>query len=153
LTEEVKQLLHELEIDVNWKIEELEEKLTELITSKQDDTNNVEVRSIPGNFTWENNVEYHLFHLGKVGKMEFKLPEFIPNLFKGKLFIRSGNNGLQLIVDNVIFVGEDCENGKFISTSAKYYEITYENVGIHDENYAPNKQIVIAKVNSLPIGG
>lgn len=123
---------------------ELEEKIK---------LNEIKIKIVPIENTLENNLEYRLFHMGKIGRMDFKLPETIPNVFKGKIFIRSSDKGIQLNIDNVTFIGEDCVDGKLISNTSKYYEIAYENVGVHDEQYAPNKAIVIARVSSLPLEG
>jgi hypothetical protein len=114
---------------------------------------NLDIQIVPIDNILANDREYRLFHMGKIGRMDFKLPETIPNVFKGKIFIRSSDMGIQLNIDNVTFVGEDCVDGKLISNTSKYYEIAYENVGVHDEQYAPNKAIVIARVSSLPLEG
>ena len=150
LTEEVKRLLHEVSLDFDWKIEELEEKITTL-SEKPAEPEKLNIKFIPADCVWQHNTEFRLFHLGKIGRLDFKLPENVPNEFKGKLFIRSSNNGIQLNIDNVIFTGEDCVDGKLVSTSSKYYEIAYENVGIVNEQCPYGKWIVIAKVSSLPI--
>lgn len=112
---------------------------------------NPEIKVVPIENVLSNNVEYRLFHMGKMSKLDFKLPETIPNVFSGKIFIRSADAGLQLNIDNVIFMGEDCENGKFNSKSSKYYEIKYKNVGCCDELYNINQNIIVAEVAVLPI--
>lgn len=114
--------------------------------------NELDIQIIPANGVLANNREFRLIHLGKMHRFSLQMPEEIPDEFKGKIIFRSSDKGCVLDVPGLIFVGDDCADGKFVSTTSKYYEIVYENIGPRGSTPSSNKTpIVLAKVTAFAL--
>lgn len=114
--------------------------------------NELDIQIIPANGVLANNREFRLIHLGKMPRFSLQMPEEIPDEFKGKIIFRSSDKGCVLDVPGLTFVGDDCADGKFISTTSKYYEIVYENIGPRGSTPSSDKTpIVLAKVTAFAL--
>ena len=114
--------------------------------------NMTDIKIIPANGVLANNREFRLIHLGKIPSFTLALPNEIPDVFKGKIIFRSANNGCALNIPGLTFIGDDCVDGKFVSTESKYYEITYENLGPRTSaSNADQSPIILAKVTAFKL--
>ena len=114
--------------------------------------NELDIQIIPANGVLANNREFRLIHLGKMPRFSLQMPEEIPDEFKGKIIFRSSDKGCVLDVPGLTFVGDDCADGKFVSTTSKYYEIVYENIGPRGSTPSSDKTpIVLAKVTAFAL--
>ena len=114
--------------------------------------NELDIQIIPANGVLANNREFRLIHLGKLPRFSLQMPEEIPDEFKGKIIFRSSDKGCVLDVPGLTFVGDDCADGKFVSTTSKYYEIVYENIGPRGSTPSSDKTpIVLAKVTAFAL--
>ena len=114
--------------------------------------NELDIQIIPANGVLANNREFRLIHLGKMPRFSLQMPEEIPDEFKGKIIFRSSDKGCVLDVPGLTFVGDDCVDGKFVSTTSKYYEIVYENIGPRGSTPSSDKTpIVLAKVTAFAL--
>lgn len=114
--------------------------------------NELDIQIIPANGVLANNREFRLIHLGKMHRFSLQMPEEIPDEFKGKIIFRSSDKGCVLDVPGLTFVGDDCADGKFVSTTSKYYEIVYENIGPRSSTPRSDKTpIVLAKVTAFAL--
>lgn len=130
---------------------------TESVEFKSDikalkDANKIDIQIIPANGVLANNREFRLIHLGKMPRFSLQMPEEIPDEFKGKIIFRSSDKGCVLDVPGLTFVGDDCADGKFVSTTSKYYEIVYENIGPRGSTPSSDKTpIILAKVTAFTL--
>lgn len=114
--------------------------------------NEVDIQIIPANGVLANNREFRLIHLGKIPSFTLNLPDEIPDVFKGKIIFRSADRGCVLTVPGLTFVGDDCVDGKFVSTESKYYEIVYENLGPRGSTPSSDKTpVILAKVTAFKL--
>lgn len=114
--------------------------------------NELDIQIIPANGVLANNREFRLIHLGKMPRFSLQMPEEIPDEFKGKIIFRSSDKGCVLDVPGLTFIGDDCADGKFVSTTSKYYEIVYENIGPRGSTPSSDKTpIVLAKVTAFAL--
>ena len=114
--------------------------------------NELDIQIIPANGVLANNREFRLIHLGKMHRFSLQMPEEIPDEFKGKIIFRSADRGCVLTVPGLTFVGDDCVDGKFVSTESKYYEIVYENLGPRGSTPSSDKTpVILAKVTAFKL--
>ena len=158
--DEIDKLLYALKMELKLNIRELKNKVTEDVTelNTQIETLDATKISVPNVSpvpikALENNTEYRLLGLGKMARLDFTLPDPMPEHFYSKVIVSTSDLYEPNFShpDNVVFAGDDCKDGKFIPLMDKQYEIVYSNIGKKVLAKEDHPYIILAKVTSFSL--
>lgn len=139
--------MEDMHIEFSDEIEALKKQIAELSATKKTDVTIVTKPTGKLN----HNTEYHIMGWG-LSKFTLSFPKDIPANFYSKLVIKMPKDKPTELVhpSNVVFVGDDCVDGKFVPVADKRYEIVYNNVGkMHSSTKANYPYVILAKVTAF----